>query len=243
MHQEIEETQKSSQDGVTAEIFHQLSSTQLAQLAQAITDMFTSLDFETQWTTVAASLVPKKPSPSKLSEVRPISSLSTKRKLLGYVWLAAVGNTPFNSFQTDFLRKTRASELTKEWKTPSVFGTALLREPQYYNSKPVTNASPSRGVSHREPQSRLQSLWLFLIKSWGTWMLCGETETSSGKWTTSTSRALLTLTTSVFCRQAKNILSLWSGNALTASWLQAWNVPGQNLLDQHDTLTKRQPER
>ena len=105
-----------------------LSNSQLTQLAQAITDMFSSLDFETQWTTVAASLVPKKPLPSKLSEFRPISSLSTMRKLLGYVWLAAMGDTQPNSFQTGFLRKTdashgifvleRASELAKEWKTP-----------------------------------------------------------------------------------------------------------------------------
>ena len=119
---------KSSPDGVTAEIFHMLSNSQLTQLAQAITDMFSSLDFETQWTTVAASLVPKKPFPSKLSEFRPISSLSTMRNLLGYVWLAAMGDTQFNSFQTGFLRKTdashgvfvleRASELAKEWKTP-----------------------------------------------------------------------------------------------------------------------------
>ena len=117
---------KSSPDGITAEIFHMLSNSQLTQLAQAITDMFSSLDFETQWTTVAAILVPKRPFPSKLSEFRPISSLSTMRKLLGYVWLAAMGDTQFNSFQTGFLRKTdashgvfvleRASELAKEWK-------------------------------------------------------------------------------------------------------------------------------
>ena len=36
---------KSSPDGVTAEIFNQLSSTQLEQLAQSITDRFTTLDF------------------------------------------------------------------------------------------------------------------------------------------------------------------------------------------------------
>ena len=104
-----------------------LSNSQLTQLAHAITDMFSSLDFETQWTTVVGSLVPKKPFLSKLSEFRPISSLSTMRKLLGYVWLAAMGDTQFNSFQTGFLRKTdashgilvleRGSELAKEWKT------------------------------------------------------------------------------------------------------------------------------
>ena len=76
-----------------------------------------------------------------------------------------------------------------------------------WRGSPVTNASLSSGVSRREPQSRLQCLWLFLIMSWRTWMLGGETETSIGKWTTSTSRALLTLTTCVFWRQAQKILS------------------------------------
>ena len=79
------------------------------QLAQATTDMVTSVDFETQRNTVAASLIHQKLFPSKLSEFRWISSLSTMRKLLGYVWLAAVGDTQFNSFQTRFLRKIDAS--------------------------------------------------------------------------------------------------------------------------------------
>ena len=111
MHQETEETQDSS--------------TQLEQLAQTCSHHWTS---RPQWTTVAASLIPKKPFTSKLSEFRPISSLSTMRKLLGYVWLEAMGDTQFNSFQTGFLRRTdashgvfvleRASALAKEWKTP-----------------------------------------------------------------------------------------------------------------------------
>ena len=99
--------------------------------------MFTSRDFGKQWTRVAATLVHQKPFPSKLSEFRPISSLSTMRKLLGYVWLEAMGGTQFNSFQTGFLRKTdashgvfgleRASELAKEWKTPLFRTVVFLR--------------------------------------------------------------------------------------------------------------------
>ena len=54
-------------------------------------------------------MIPKKPFPTKLSEFRPISSLSTMRKLLGYVLLAPLGDTQFNSFQTGFLRRTDAS--------------------------------------------------------------------------------------------------------------------------------------
>ena len=74
-----------------------------------------------------------------------------------------------------------------------------------WRGSPVTNASLSSGVSHKEPQSRRQSLWLFLVMSWRTWMLRGETETLVGKWTTSTQRALLSLTTSLYWRQAKKM--------------------------------------
>ena len=154
-----------------------------------------------------------------------IQTLSTMRKLLGSVWLEAMGDTQFNSFQTGFLRKTdashgvfvleRASEMAKEWKTPLFlaqldlkkafdhvqhsFATTELQQKGLYQSScsrystngglratlksawqasPVTNASPSRGVSRKEPQSRLQYLWLFLIMSWGTGTLDGETGTS-----------------------------------------------------------------
>ena len=112
---------------VTAEFFQQLSTPQLAQLAQSVTDMFTSRDFETQWTTSGRSESgPQKVFSEKLLEFRLNSSLSTMRMLLGYVWLVAMGDTQFHSFQTSFPRKTdafarsvleRASELAKEWKT------------------------------------------------------------------------------------------------------------------------------
>ena len=157
-------------------IFQQLSPPQLAQPAQDITSMFTSLDFEIQWTTVVETLVPKKLFPSKLSEFRPFSSLSTMRKLLGYVWLEAMGYTQFHSFQTGFLRKTdashgvsvleRASELAKEWRTPlflaqldlkKAFGHILLR-----NHSAATNCcirAVALGTQHVvEPERRCSQL-------------------------------------------------------------------------------------
>ena len=97
-----------SPDGVTAEIFQKLRTPLPAQLAQSITDMFTSLDFETQWTTVAASLIHQELFPSKLSEFRPGSSLSTMRKLLGYVWLATNGVTQFNGLLSQNRRFARS---------------------------------------------------------------------------------------------------------------------------------------
>ena len=147
-----------------------LSDSQLTQLAQAITDMFSSLDFETQWTTVAASLVPKKPFPSKLSEFRPISSLSTMRKLLGYVWLAAMGDTQFNSFQTGFLRKTdashgifvleRASELAKEWKTPLFMAQLDLKKAFDH----VQHSFATAALQHKEVSDQLISI----LNKWWT---------------------------------------------------------------------------
>ena len=168
------------------------------------------------------------------------------RKLIGYVWLEAMGDTQFRSFQTGFLRKTdashgvfvleRASEIAKEWKTPlflaqldlkkafdhiqhSFASTALQHKRVSEQLLSVLNKwwtqsdvavslaitghkriSFQRGLPQGGPES--SAMWLFLIMSWGTWMLGGETETSIGQWTTSTSRALLTLTTCVFWRQA-----------------------------------------
>ena len=166
---------KSCPGGVAAEIFHQLSPTQLAQLAQAITDMFTSLDFETQWTTVAASLIPTKPFHSKMTELRPISAVSTMRKLHGNVWLTAMGDTQFNSFQTGFLHKTDASHgLLGEGKRARegrllcschswtsrrpVTTSSTPSQPQHYNRRRY-QSSCSRYSTNGGPKTTLQSAW------------------------------------------------------------------------------------
>ena len=164
--------------------------------AQAITDTFTSLDFETQRTTVAASLIPKKPFPSKLSEFSPISSLSAMRKLLGYVWLAAMGDTskrdgkgvenrsvpgtagPQEGLLTTYGTPSQPQHCNRKWYQSSCSrystnGAPIATLQSAWRGSPVTNASLSSGVSRR------------------TWMLDGETGTSGGKWTISTSRALL----------------------------------------------------
>ena len=123
---------KSSPDGFAAEIVHQLSSNSSHKPSRTRSHHWISR----QWT-VAASLIPKKPFPGKLSEFRPISSLSRIIKLLGYVWLAAMGNTQFNWFQTGFLRKIDASHGVclgeskqdgKGMEKPSVPGTAGPQE-------------------------------------------------------------------------------------------------------------------
>ena len=68
---------------------------------------------------------------------------------------------------------------------------------------PATNVFPASEASRKEHQSHQRYSWLFQITSWGIWKLDGETETSGGRWTTSTSRTLLTLTTCVFSRQGE----------------------------------------
>ena len=80
------------------------------------------------------------------------------RKLLGYVWLAAMGDTQFNSFQTGFLRKTdashgifvleRASELAKEWKTPLFMAQLDLKKAfDHVQHSFATAALQHKGVS------------------------------------------------------------------------------------------------
>ena len=97
-----------AEDGVTAEIFQLLSSLRLAQLAQSTTDMFTSLDFETVDYSCSEP-DPRKAFSYQIFGIQPISSLSTMIKLLGNVWLAAMRDTQFNSFQAVFLHKTDAT--------------------------------------------------------------------------------------------------------------------------------------
>ena len=111
-----------------------------------------------------------------------------------------------HSFATTALQQKGESEqflsLLNKWWTQSDVAVSMA------GISSDTRISFQRGLA-QGAQSRLQSLWLFLITSWGTWMQGGETETSGGKWTTSTLRALLTLTTPACWRQAKKNLSLW----------------------------------
>ena len=76
---------KSSPDGVTAEMLLALPEEQILCLARNMQDLFSSLNFQETWFRDMASLIPKKTTSETrgLNELRPISCLTTFRKLLG----------------------------------------------------------------------------------------------------------------------------------------------------------------
>ena len=75
-----------------------------------------------------ASLIPKKPHPRGLNEFRPISCLTTFRKLLGYIWLLKPLPISWKTLQTAFIPHRqgaeavymieRCTELAREWNIP-----------------------------------------------------------------------------------------------------------------------------
>ena len=91
---------KSSPDGVMAEMLPALPEEQILCLARNIQAMFSSLNFQETWFRVMASLIPKKPHPRGLNEFRPISCLTTFRKLLGYICLLEDTADSFHTAQT-----------------------------------------------------------------------------------------------------------------------------------------------
>ena len=66
-------TEKSSPDGLTAEMLRQLPHDELINMAAAIQEMFRSLSFEASRTVITASLIPKKAVTRTLSDMRPSS--------------------------------------------------------------------------------------------------------------------------------------------------------------------------
>ena len=98
------------------------------------------------------------------------SSLSTMRKLIGYVWLEAMGDTQFRSFQTGFLRKTdashgvfvldRASEIAKEWKTPLFLAQLDLKKAFDH----LQHSFASTALQHKRVSEQLLSV----LNKWWT---------------------------------------------------------------------------
>ena len=90
--------------------------------------MFSSRNFQETWFRVMASLVPKKPHPRGLNEFRPISCLTTFRKLLGYIWLLKLPLLSWKTLQTAFTSYRQGAEavytiehcteLAHEWNIP-----------------------------------------------------------------------------------------------------------------------------
>ena len=120
---------KSNPDGVTAEMLLALLEEQSVCLARNIQNMFSSLNFLETWFRVMVSLIPKKPQhPRGLNEFRPISCLTTFRKLLRYIWLLKLPHLFWKTLQTAFVPHRqgaeavymieRCTELAREWNIP-----------------------------------------------------------------------------------------------------------------------------
>ena len=116
---------KSSPDGLTAEMYAGLPPEVFASLATFFTALMASLIIPEEWTVASASLAPKVLAAACLSKFRAISCLTTARKLLGYLWMQTLPDLHFRSFQTGFIpgghaafgvfALNRAAELSREW--------------------------------------------------------------------------------------------------------------------------------
>ena len=109
-------------------MLHALSEEQIVCLARKIQNMFSSLNFQETWFRVVASLIPKKPHPRGLNEFRPISCLTTFRKLLVCIWLLKLPLLSWKTLPTAFITHRqdaeavymieRSTELAREWSIP-----------------------------------------------------------------------------------------------------------------------------
>ena len=75
---------KGSPDGVTAEMFKALPAQAKHTLANFLSDSLRKLEFTEFWFNTFATLLPKIVGAADLSNYRPVASLPTIRKLLGY---------------------------------------------------------------------------------------------------------------------------------------------------------------
>ena len=119
---------KNSSDGLTAEILKKLDTANLDLLAQQIEEMFAKCEFHSNWAAITATLVPKIACPKGPKDFRPIASLVTLRKLMGYIFLQALPQQNFTTLQCGFVAKRDAaqavftvrhlSEHAREWQVP-----------------------------------------------------------------------------------------------------------------------------
>ena len=106
--------------------------------ARNIQKIFSSLNFQETWLRVMASLIPKKPHPRGLNEFRPISCLTTFRKLLGYIWLLKLPPLSWKTLQTAFIPHRQGAEavymierctkLAREWNIPVLIAQLDLKK-------------------------------------------------------------------------------------------------------------------
>ena len=129
---------KSSPDGVTAEMLKALPAEPMAALGGDLVRRCSRLEFPADWTERSATLAPKVAGASDLGKFRPIACLTTMRKLLGYMWLAALPPMTFATAQTAFIAGSHAcmgvhalqriAELSREWRLPVFIAQVDLRK-------------------------------------------------------------------------------------------------------------------
>ena len=97
-------------------------------LANGIQSLFKTCDINRDWSAITASLIPKLAVPKSAKDFRPIASLVTLRKLIGYVFLLSLPDHTFESFQCGFVPGRdatqavfcvkRLGEIAREWNKP-----------------------------------------------------------------------------------------------------------------------------
>ena len=116
---------KNSPDGLTAEVLQNLPLEQRSRLSTEVTRRMYTLELPEEWFESTAALAPKTAGANTLAKYRPIASLSTTRKIFGYMFLASLPQLEFRSRQTAFVKGCHANmgahmylrigELCREW--------------------------------------------------------------------------------------------------------------------------------
>lgn len=129
---------KGSEDGITAEVLAALPAGAFRSFAEDVDRRCHNVDFDASITRAGAVLLPKIINAPSLDKFRPIASLSSTRKLYGYLWLHGLPNIKFASFQTAFVKGAHplqgvyclflAAEKAREWGKPLYAAQIDLRK-------------------------------------------------------------------------------------------------------------------
>ena len=106
---------KGSSDGITAEILRELDDSNLEAMAAALESLFLFSELPQTWSEITATLVPKLAVPSGPKDFRPIASLVTLRKLVGYLFLHFTPTPSWQSLQCGFVSQLKQSFVSRDW--------------------------------------------------------------------------------------------------------------------------------
>ena len=149
---------KSSPDGVTAEMLRALPDEVMQAMADDVARRVRELDLPKEWFESSAALVAKVVGATDLSKFRPIACLAAMRKVLGYMFIAALPPLDWQTHQTAFVHgrhanmgthlMLRLAEISREWKMPFSVGQLDLRKAfDHVDHRAVFRALQQQGVS------------------------------------------------------------------------------------------------